>query len=352
MQRMPETGNPDAPVSCLADNYYYWDVGKELCVKFLNGSPTMHKKIMDIAKQWEQYGNLTFRLVDSGPAHIRIRLQNNGYISSMLGMMANIIPENQANVFIDTSSFSSMSNLQAIVLHLFGHILGFQHEIKVPLKGRVWNRNIVDRYFRAFGWSREDIQTRIIDVYSVSYSNGLVADPVSVMNIPLPTGWTGEKAADWKPNLSEGDKKLMQLIYPDSTIETKERSGIAVTDFKGIKIAQTESGFIFYPQLMLTVKNVKGLRFNVFLVTEDGDIIYNALEEPVAASLSYPGNGDKVYAINKTANDFGFFIAFDSIPVKYRRKNLKVFFSIDYVDMDYQQNKGYRSTPQDFVWKP
>ncbi len=353
MRSIPDTRNPDEIRGCapLDNNYHFWDVGKVLYVKFLNGSPQIHSRIMTIAKQWEQYGNLTFQFVDSGQAQIRVGLHAEGYVSSMLGTMANIVPEDEANVLIDTSFFTSVSSMEAIVLHLFGHVLGFQHEIKVPLTGRSWNRKNIDKYFDSFGWTQEEIQKKVIDVYSFSYSNGLAADPFSVMNVPLPGGWTKEESTVWKKHLSDGDKLLMQLVYPDSTDKHKEPASMIVTGFEGIRIKQTKSGFIFYPELELSVRNIKSLIFYVFLADEEGKPINNSLEEPVGVSLKYSNKGDKVYAINKSANDFGFFIPYADIPLKYECIVLKAFFNIYYIDSEYEQKAGYRSNPQDLVWK-
>lgn len=48
----------------MADNYYLWDNGKTLTVKFIGqgGSTKLREKIKVAAKEWEKYANLTFDL--------------------------------------------------------------------------------------------------------------------------------------------------------------------------------------------------------------------------------------------------------------------------------------------------
>src|ERR1041384_4358514 len=56
----------------LADNYFIWDNGTTLKVKFLSGSPQLRNQIFQLAKEWELYANIKFQLVTTGDADIRV----------------------------------------------------------------------------------------------------------------------------------------------------------------------------------------------------------------------------------------------------------------------------------------
>jgi hypothetical protein len=62
----------------LADNYYLWDNGKTIYIKFLSGSKAMQDKVKSIVKEWERYANLKFEFVTVGASNIRINLDNKG----------------------------------------------------------------------------------------------------------------------------------------------------------------------------------------------------------------------------------------------------------------------------------
>ena len=67
--------NPDevAHVARMAlVNSKKWTPGTTLRCRFLDGSTTMRKKVQIYAHQWEQYANIKFKFVTSGPAEIRI----------------------------------------------------------------------------------------------------------------------------------------------------------------------------------------------------------------------------------------------------------------------------------------
>jgi serralysin len=346
--RDPEETRGCAP---LDNNYHYWDVGKALHVKVLNGSKAMRQKIIQIAKQWEQYGNIKFLFVDSGQAQIRSRLQNDGYLSAMLGTMANIVPEDEANVLIDTSFFTSVPKMQAIILHMFGHILGFQHEVKVPDKGRQWNKGTINKYFYAFGWDAEQIGDRLIDPYSVPYSNGVIPDQLSVMNIPLPYEWTNEKPAKWNDVLSISDKRLIEVIYPFKTTKYPAASpSLLVTGFKNIKAIQSRNSILFYPEFEMYLINVQNFIMYVMIFDENGEIINDRNDEPLVISKRCSNLQDKTYIINKGSNELGFFLTLKQIPVKYKGKKMKVIFKIYQHDYLADTKLTYSSKPCDFVW--
>src|SRR5450432_4133536 len=76
----------------LADNYHTWENGAVLLVKFMpGGSKLLRDKVMENAKEWEKYANITFKFVpDSNRyATIRVKLGRGLGHNSAIGTEAN-----------------------------------------------------------------------------------------------------------------------------------------------------------------------------------------------------------------------------------------------------------------------
>lgn len=336
----------------LADGYFMWNIGQTLHIKFLSGSPPLRQKIINIARKWEQYANIHFKFVDSGESHIRINLQADGFIDAPLGTIANIYPPDEANVQMDTSGFTSSSHANAVVLHLFGHILGLHHENEMPLNGRKWDRYAMLDYFSDHGWSEEQVDERIIQPYSVSVSDNIKVDKASVMYIHFPTSWVNEKQGTFNQTLSERDKALIRIYYPQRD-QTKDDLSFSVTDFKGFRIKKAQGGIAFYPVFNISISSQTAV-FAVMIYDSTGVAIPSdnrsyAFDADLAVVKIFPAVQGK-YQLNKTSNDFGFFLPSFEIPGAYRGQKLKVVFRIEMEDYDRDKKQTYHSKPYDLVW--
>src|SRR5688500_8672510 len=87
----------------LADNFYLWDNGATIKVKFVSGSKKLQDKVKGLAKAWEQYANIKFDFVKSSEeADIRVKLCTGEGHYSYVGMVANLIPQNVNTMSLDT----------------------------------------------------------------------------------------------------------------------------------------------------------------------------------------------------------------------------------------------------------
>src|SRR5580765_7525253 len=63
------------PSRGMANNYAMWDNGKVILVKFMpGGSKSLRDRVMQSAKEWEQYANITFKFVPDNTAYTDIRI--------------------------------------------------------------------------------------------------------------------------------------------------------------------------------------------------------------------------------------------------------------------------------------
>ena len=148
-----------------------WPRGSTLKCLFLDGSPTMKKKVEAIAHQWEKFESIKFKFVKSGPAEIRISFFADSGSWSAVGRDAlnqSYFPPHQPTMNYgwlrdDTSD----QEYARVVLHEFGHALSCIHEHQQPKFTRIWDQQAVLKYFQGPPnyWSRADIQSNVLAKY-------------------------------------------------------------------------------------------------------------------------------------------------------------------------------------------
>ncbi|KAH7142228.1 hypothetical protein EDB81DRAFT_899876 [Dactylonectria macrodidyma] len=107
-----------------------WKPGRELRIRFIDGTPTLQDKIRAYANEWPRYANIKFTWVDSGDSEIRISAGDN---------------------------------------HEFGHALGCHHEHQSPAAGIPWNEAAVLEYYkRTNGWDEAMFRHSLLVKYPAS----------------------------------------------------------------------------------------------------------------------------------------------------------------------------------------
>jgi hypothetical protein len=99
----------------LADNYFLWNNGQKITVKFFSGSHEIQNKIIAAAKIWEYYANIHFDFINTGSANIRVRLDSKGGDNSLIGTLANSINQNQKTMNLDTTDFDDIMEIPVIL---------------------------------------------------------------------------------------------------------------------------------------------------------------------------------------------------------------------------------------------
>ncbi|MEJ7593055.1 MAG: M12 family metallopeptidase [Planctomycetaceae bacterium] len=124
-----------------------WPKGSEIKISFLDGDSGLQAKVKAAAEQWitRTGADLTFTwLNNSGAGDIRISFTRKGSWS-LLGRYAKLRTDKSE----PTMNFGWLKPdsddlaIQEVVLHEFGHALGFIHEHQNPDGGLLWNEQKV-----------------------------------------------------------------------------------------------------------------------------------------------------------------------------------------------------------------
>lgn len=214
-----EDGTPEQHFSTRAafPNATKWEPGDIITARFFGGSAALQKRVRDLAREWEQYANLTLSFVDAGPALIRIAfVQGNGswsYIGTDCKRIADDRPTMNYGWLTDASTDDEV---RRVVLHEFGHAIGLIHEHQNPTGGIRWNKPAVihDLSGPPNNWSPATIENNMFRKYDDVVASQV--DSTSIMMYPIPASWTegGYFSAGLNSGLSDTDKQMAGEIYP------------------------------------------------------------------------------------------------------------------------------------------
>jgi serralysin len=223
------TGLATSPLT--GESARFWANGTTIRVKFLGGSPFVRMKTMQYANEWSRYVNIRFRFVEDNNADIKARFNNDGSSWSLLGRVVKDIEALRAigEVFageIATMNFgwftdaTSDEEFRRVVLHEFGHALGFVHEHSHPEANIPWDREATYAAYAAppNNWDRGKVDAQVFFRYNRNQSQFSNYDRTSIMQYPVPNDLTiGDFEIPWNTVLSQADKDFSRIIYPRET---------------------------------------------------------------------------------------------------------------------------------------
>jgi hypothetical protein len=197
-------------------------VGKELRVRFLNGDPNIQAKVQQYASEWMNHANIKLKFVPDRDAEIRVAFKWDGDRGSWsyIGNDAEDIPSDEPTMNYGwLTANTDEDEYSRVILHEFGHCLGFPHEHQHPENGIDWDRDAVYAYYMGppNNWSRQDVDSNVLQRYSKTITVFTKFDPKSIMLYEIPPEHTISRTGIPNRNtqLSESDKKFARQGPPD-----------------------------------------------------------------------------------------------------------------------------------------
>ncbi len=199
-----------------------WTQGEEIPIAFLDGDQALRDRVEAVAREWLQYAQLTFQIVEAAPQGIRISFATGPGSWSYIGTDCrdpSVVDPAAATMNYGWLTPASLDDeLRRVVLHEFGHALGMIHEHQNPLDHAIrWNEMAVlhDLSGPPNNWSDATIRSNIFAKYDKALGTGTDFDPASIMLYPVPASWTenGYFSAGLNSELSDMDKLLIKQIY-------------------------------------------------------------------------------------------------------------------------------------------
>lgn len=196
-----------------------WDPGQTLRV-FLepaNSTVRMRVNVMNFAREWEQWANIRFDFVEQrAGAHIRVGFEKGWKNFSMIGKDALLLPDFMNTMNFDELDSYSEREVRTVVLHEFGHALGYIHEHQSPAAGINWDKEKVYAFFeQQYKWSRLEVDINLFHKYSATSTNFSAYDPLSIMHYYIPPELTTDgKGTTQNNDFSATDMLHTRMMYP------------------------------------------------------------------------------------------------------------------------------------------
>ena len=202
----------------VGDRAKLWKPGSVLDARFLDGPARLRDRVEKVAAEWFEYTDLKIEFGTVADAPLRISFKLPGSWSFM-GMDALEVPLSEPTInFGWVNLDTDRAELQRVVLHEFGHVLGLHHEQQNPVSAIKWNRRKVYATFTGppNHWSRAQIDQQFFGIWTPGYYPvHKVFDPQSIMMFPIPKELlrSGPEIG-WNGSLSGVDRQFAAALYP------------------------------------------------------------------------------------------------------------------------------------------
>jgi tellurite resistance-related uncharacterized protein len=197
-----------------------WTQGETISVGFLPGETlSVINKIKTYVKEWEIYANIKFVFTNNvSQAMIKVGFKKDHTSWSWVGrdVLVNQFEGKTMNLGWVNDNLTE-SKFRGVVLHEFGHALGFIHEHQSPNADIPWDSAKVYSFYGGSPnyWNKEKVDFNIFEKYSGTSTNSSTYDKLSIMHYSFPAELTKDSSfVSENTTLSATDKSFAGLVYP------------------------------------------------------------------------------------------------------------------------------------------
>lgn len=184
---------------------------------YMDGSFELQRRVGKVAREWAEIIGIPFIPVgDKYKSDVRVTFATGGSWSYVGTQALNIPPKEPTMQLGWLTDNSEDEELQQVVLHEFGHMVGLMHEHQNPNGGIKWDVERVYSYYMGYPhyWSKAQVDVNVFDKYSADMVKATEFDPKSIMLYPIPEEFTlDDYSVDWNLCISDIDRAFVRERY-------------------------------------------------------------------------------------------------------------------------------------------
>jgi hypothetical protein len=209
--------DPSRPrLEMVGDPYQYWKKRLVLRIYFFDGSDEVIDELLNTIYEWTAITGIRFERVFSkyDSAEIRTCFGCPGYNSLVGTQSYDPLYDHLPTMSLEGLDKTTDKTLfRRVILHEFGHALGFLHETQNPTANIPWDTLKLYRYYDSvYHWKPDSVNKWVLAPYlKAEYSP---FDTASIMMYAIPREVTkGGYYIQWPLKISTQDKKFAKAVY-------------------------------------------------------------------------------------------------------------------------------------------
>lgn len=165
------------------------------------------------ARQWTEHANISFEVVSTGDADIRVTF-NQGIVFSYVGTASRELSQEKRTVNLQHHSHSVEENFARAVLHRFCHAIGLKHVHQVNPSGIPWDLEALYSYYASNqNWSKDKVDLNVLNLLAADTLSSPDGDSVMLYSIPKNLT-SNEVSIQGQDALTAADVALASSLIP------------------------------------------------------------------------------------------------------------------------------------------